>query len=860
MVFIAEAFGGWLVGQVATAGQKRLREALGGTDQERALRQAADAAIQATARKFRPAPADTDDVEGSDNLARVIDHVFKNPVPAESLTVHATLLQGLQAGVAAQLDVLGNKDITGAKDDTGKRVSSAELLGVTVPAVTETLTSYLLREIIIRGASSGPLHPLADQLNQDRTHLQGQRVTQDLQSALTILDRLVEQARAAALEAEKEAHRARERALRECLAIYPLKRAAEVDPYELGVRRSERESSIGRSPPYIPRPSVDGRLSDALREKSLIVLVGVSAWGKSRSAYEAVKRIHPTASLVVPTVPDGVARLAFLDPPLTTGSDPWVLWLDDVNVYLPRLGDEALGPLLDRGERGLSRVIIVATIRAEQRELLLKAGAKKAASFNARRLFARATGPAGAMIEPQAWADARSDVARRWYPEADFSHGIGQWFVAKEELLQRYEASISRRPVGRVLVEAAIDWRRCGGAGGIPEILLRSHCLAHPLGPPATGSDFRGGLRWATESVAGTGIGLLKRVQQLLVDSNAEWYTEPFVPALEADDVLVARDNGEGEQEARPIPAAIWETVLDQTLRRERGRIGWAALKQGPEYAHVVELAAEQAPYPESYWLLGTLRELQADQGEPDERQACLEEAHHLYAKWAEHDDSSEPQIAMAGVLVALGRAEEAMALLTPLADRGDPNAAYELGRLLLTLRAWEQAEHHLRRAAEANIADAAADLGMLLVAHADVDEPAFAEGIQLLQTAAKAGGTEAAFNLANALGKKGDTAQSQQWLEKAAAGGLAEAAYTLATHLRDRGQDDNAHRWFSALVTDPRMRSDAVELFSWISESDPGPAILYAQLLDEQGYSDEAAEWRRHAREVEQRGDRAGE
>jgi hypothetical protein len=197
MVFIAEAFAAWLIGQFADIGHKRLGEWLLGSDQQRALQQAATAAIQATARQLRPGPTTADDALGADHLARVIDQVFQTaPTPAESMADHATLLQGLQAGVAARLAVLGDMAITG----TGQ--SSTEVLGVSVPTLEDLLTEQLLREVVARGASGGPLTSLAAQLNHELTHLQGQqhsaglaRLTKHLQSTLAALNRLDQQTR-----------------------------------------------------------------------------------------------------------------------------------------------------------------------------------------------------------------------------------------------------------------------------------------------------------------------------------------------------------------------------------------------------------------------------------------------------------------------------------------------------------------------------------------------------------------------------------------------------------------------------------------------------------------------------------------
>jgi hypothetical protein len=54
VVFVADALGGWLVGQLADAGGKRLTKLVLGNEQERALRRAADAAVWATAKEMSP--------------------------------------------------------------------------------------------------------------------------------------------------------------------------------------------------------------------------------------------------------------------------------------------------------------------------------------------------------------------------------------------------------------------------------------------------------------------------------------------------------------------------------------------------------------------------------------------------------------------------------------------------------------------------------------------------------------------------------------------------------------------------------------------------------------------------------------
>jgi hypothetical protein len=162
-VFVVDDLLAWLVGLVADAGRKKLITRVLGTDQVRALRPAVEAAVTATAAELASSGGQ------GDQLAIAVGELFRD-APNVALAGQATLLEALQAGIAARVVVLDDPDVTG----TGQ--SSMELLGVPGGKLAQTLAGHLVREIMVRGAQGGPLAPLADQLNHDVTHLQGQRL------------------------------------------------------------------------------------------------------------------------------------------------------------------------------------------------------------------------------------------------------------------------------------------------------------------------------------------------------------------------------------------------------------------------------------------------------------------------------------------------------------------------------------------------------------------------------------------------------------------------------------------------------------------------------------------------------------
>jgi hypothetical protein len=159
MAFIADDLAAWLISLFADGAKKKLTKLVLGDEVERALRAAATTAIQATAAELFP--------QDSEHAAAVINEVFRRHVLAPVVVQCHTMLQTLHDGVGNQLAVLDDTTITGAG------VSSADVLGVPAPEIADRLAANLIAEIRSRAGHGGPLVPLADQLNHDRTFLQG---------------------------------------------------------------------------------------------------------------------------------------------------------------------------------------------------------------------------------------------------------------------------------------------------------------------------------------------------------------------------------------------------------------------------------------------------------------------------------------------------------------------------------------------------------------------------------------------------------------------------------------------------------------------------------------------------------------
>jgi len=165
VALVADDLGAWLVGLLADAGRRKLVAFVLGDEQERALHQACQAALTATAAGLRPG-----DATAAGEVAMVVGEVFAAPAPQLG-GEHGTLLEELQAGIGVRLAVLEDRDIT-----TEPGWSSADAVGLSAAEVAQALGSHLVREITGRGARGGPLEPLANQLGHDRSFLVGLRL------------------------------------------------------------------------------------------------------------------------------------------------------------------------------------------------------------------------------------------------------------------------------------------------------------------------------------------------------------------------------------------------------------------------------------------------------------------------------------------------------------------------------------------------------------------------------------------------------------------------------------------------------------------------------------------------------------
>jgi hypothetical protein len=440
VVFVADDLGAWLVGLLADAGRKKLTMLVLGSDQERALRGAAAAAVQNTAAETSRSD------EQAEQFAIVISEVFHEPVPDAPPAGSTTMLEELRAGIARQLAVLDDAGRTG----TGQ--SSAEVLGVPGTVLAEKLTGHLVRQILLRGSGGGPLTPLANQLNHDLTHLQ--------------LARLVALGIAVPTPSGDAGSLAREVGpARPAGAV----RVSEADPRRLGVHAAISVSGVPDEvpPEYVPRDvdtaefGVRARVAAAAELGGFVLLVGGSSVGKTRSAAEAVKSLLPDWWLVHPAGAAEVAALAQAPMPRS------VVWLDELQRYLG--GEHGLtGGVMRALLDARHPTVIVGTLWPDRYTTYAAVPAPSGADPHGRERevldladVVRIGPEFSAAEEGRARASAARD-RRLQVALKSAGYGLTQTLAAAPELVARWEDARTAAPYAWAVLTAALDAVRLG--------------------------------------------------------------------------------------------------------------------------------------------------------------------------------------------------------------------------------------------------------------------------------------------------------------------------------------------------------------------------------------------------------------
>ena len=126
---------------------------------------------------------------------------------------------------------------------------------------------------------------------------------------------------------------------------------SDCDPYQLGVHRAYLPGEDPALPVYVHRDVIEDELVQTLGEagnrNGFILLLGESGAGKTRLAYEAIRRSLDDFGLLQPLTTDD---LGAVPPPRT------IVWLDDIDQYL---------------RSGLTRVMLQALLHGPQPVIVL---------------------------------------------------------------------------------------------------------------------------------------------------------------------------------------------------------------------------------------------------------------------------------------------------------------------------------------------------------------------------------------------------------------------------------------------------------------------------------------------------------
>jgi hypothetical protein len=262
-------------------------------------------------------------------------------------------------------------------------------------------------------------------------------------------------------------------------------RVRDADAQLLGVHKAIEVEGVQSSlPVYVPRDldtgagGIRNQLQEAARRGGIVVLVGGSSVGKSRSAFEAVRHLFPDWWLVHPDPDDRLwpEKLS------AARSAPTVVWLDELQRYF-----EGAYPLTSDQIRVLlrsdTRIVIIGTLWPE-RYALFSAPPGDPLGPDLWRRQREVLELAQVVRVPDSLSDNENERARqlasmdpRLSAALQYSeYGLTQSIAAAPHLMERWR---NANAYAMAVLNAAVDARRIGVNAALPAEFLRATAPAY---------------------------------------------------------------------------------------------------------------------------------------------------------------------------------------------------------------------------------------------------------------------------------------------------------------------------------------------------------------------------------------------
>lgn len=583
-------------------------------------------------------------------------------------------------------------------------------------------------------------------------------------------------------------------------------RVIESEPRALGVHAAiVTAGTRPRLPPYVER-DVDGLVHDLLRHAAakggLVLLVGGSSTGKTRTLYEATRRIVPDFLLWQPTSTEDLRQ----PPPELTSRA--VVWLDEFQHFV-RSG-LAAGDLRVLRRR-YDPLIVVGTLwplRYQSYSVIPQPRAKEDPYQAERELVNQAevlTIDAQFSLDERERARLVAAVDPRIATALNSDYGLTQALAAAPALVQRWEHAPDRHTWA--LLTAAIDARRMGIDGPLGPDLLRAAVPGYltPIQQArAPANWFEEALSYATHDLHGAVAALMPVGIGMGVIAG---YT--------VADYLLQH----GVESRRPVtpPRSAWE-AYQSCLTEPADLLAAARAAEARSLAEHAE---------------NLLRTALGRGSDPDVRprlarlMTSLNRVDEAIDVWRAAAAAEEPgaRLRLASLLRSEGRMDEAVDVWRAAADAGDPDAHLRLASLLRSVGLDQEAIDALRRAVEVRAEGARAWLAAAL--H---DAGRASEAIDVWRQGVADGEDGARDGLTLLLQSTGHTDQAIHELQEAVVLGTIGLRPRLAELLHQQGSvEDALHVWRDG-----------------VRNEEPGARAGLAVMLQFEGRLDEAIEVRR--------------